>query len=416
MNQTPNTGHWLRGDLKAYVDGEMPLWRQRVAAWHLRRCASCRGEADWLKRMSGNFAEWENTPDYSPRPELRARILACLPAESPQQLANMESVLKPRTSYTSTLRPTLAFGSLAAIALLMGGAFAMRLHPSANPTANTPALPNTVPIAKNGAEPTVAPAADNPYRVVSIFTAPKNSFDGAKTAAMSAAGSPGNELARPSVVETSAAPETTANASANDAASPAPSDEVYTDPTSREAERRASLAIGKMLNARHQQRLANAKHAPLSQPHSNPANPAAPPAGPQIALAVTNISEARQQLQQWAETAGARMRVMAEKGNAPAVVTANGAPLPAGILLEMRVPARIADSLQTHLSQIGTPLPQVGAGVKNPHALTMQESGGAAGQAPVLPPPSNAIARPANGNTFVTVRVRLLSGDTLIQP
>ncbi len=110
------------------------------------------------------------------------------------------------------------------------------------------------------------------------------------------------------------------------------------------------------------------------------------------------------------------MRVMAEKGIAPAVVNANGASLPAGILLEMRVPARVADSLQTHLSQIGTPLPQIGAQRKDLHALTIQESTDVAGQVPVLPPPSNAIARPASGSTFVTVRVRLLPGEAFVQP
>lgn len=406
MNQTPNARHWLGGDLKAYVDGELPAWRHRVAAWHIERCASCRGEAVWLQQMNGQFAEWENDAGLLPRPELRARILACLPAESPLQLAQRESVLKPRASYRPVMRPTLALGSLAAIFLLMVGGFALNLRHSANAPANTNA-----PIAADLA------ATDKPLRVISIFTAPKNSFDAAKAVTTSVSGSPGNASAQLVASETSAASEGKSNTSGNHS-SPIPSDEIYTDPTSREAERRASIAIGKMLTARHQQMLANAKHAPSPQPHSNPANGTATAAASQVALAVADVSEARQQLQQWAETAGAKLRVMAEKGNQPALLTPNGTPLSPGTLLEMRVPARFANSLQMHLSQIGTPLPTAGVGMKTLRALTLLESGAVVGQAPVLPPPSTAIPIPANGNNnaFVTIRVRLLPGEPTVQP
>ena len=132
-------GRWLRGDLKAYVDGELPGWRQRLMAWHVARCVSCRDEAAWLEQMSGQFADWENDHSPMPRPELRTRILACLPADPPLLLTPTSGVPKVKMARPARLvmsfGPRLALGSMAAIALLMVGAFALNLrHHTTMPT------------------------------------------------------------------------------------------------------------------------------------------------------------------------------------------------------------------------------------------------------------------------------------------
>ena len=416
MNQTPNARHWMRGDLKAYVDGELTGWRQQLTARHIARCASCRDEVAWLRQMNGHFAEWENGDGFVPRPELRARILACLPADPPLLLTPTSGDTKVKMAQRRARRyvfqPTFAFGSLAAIVLLIGGAFALNLRPSIV----TPLPVAAAPVYSSINTPNSVAAArpDKSLHVVSIFRAPKNSFKAAEPRATSVATSARNSFSPAGAAETHSTPEGTSNA-VGSSAFPPPSEETYSDPTSREAERLAALKIGEMLSAKHHL-AASAKPAPHLPPPSHPTNPAAPTTDSQIALAVANVSEAQQQLQQWAGTAGAKLRVMTEKDNPPALLNSNGALLPLGTLLEVRVPAQFAGSLQAHLSRIGTPLTLSGRGVNKPHPLTSTDSSNAVEQARVSPLPSIPVPAPGHPNVLITFRVRLLPGEAVPQP
>lgn len=406
-------GRWLRGDLKAYVDGELPGWRQRLMAWHVARCVSCRDEAAWLEQMSGQFADWENDHSPLPRPELRTRILACLPADPSLLLTPTSVVPKVKMSRRApryAFRPTLALGSMAAIALLMVGAFTLNLRQHTNMPANV--------IARDIVE--VVPPQ---RKVLMVFTAPPESFtadnSGMKATAVGIAppsGSnqnadgqaeePGTSVAV-NAADNSGVGASSASGTAREAL---PSEEEYTDPTSREAERLASLAIGKMLNERRQQSAA-AKHE-IHAPQRAATATAVKITSPQMALAVANVAEARQQIQQWADTTGAKLRVMSEKSNLPAL-TANNAASTSGTLLELRVPALYAHDFQAHISRLGTPLESSDTSQKRLRPMPMLGTAEAAEpgsfQSPPTPGSTNAIG---NASAFVTLRIRLLPGET----
>lgn len=63
-------------NLKPYLDGELSRAHAAVIRWHIGRCPACREEMEWLKRLGIDARHLDSA---TPRPELRARILASLP-------------------------------------------------------------------------------------------------------------------------------------------------------------------------------------------------------------------------------------------------------------------------------------------------------------------------------------------------
>ena len=105
-------GRFVRTDLKAFLDGELPRLRHWMVSFHLSRCANCREEITWLQRLGKNMRTLD---EVHPRPELRARILATLPPMDsvPRRPANTATPVK------AYRRPALQFGLAGAFALLL---------------------------------------------------------------------------------------------------------------------------------------------------------------------------------------------------------------------------------------------------------------------------------------------------------
>jgi hypothetical protein len=103
-----------REDLKAFVDRELPALRAVMLRLHLRRCASCREELAWMRRLTHDMAAIE---EPLPASELRDRILSNLPP--PERAA-----VRARPTYR---RPIAGFAlGAAATVAVAAGLFALR--------------------------------------------------------------------------------------------------------------------------------------------------------------------------------------------------------------------------------------------------------------------------------------------------
>lgn len=171
--------HKITNELKASLDGELSIWRAGRVRLHLLRCASCREERAWLRRLGSEMKELERA---TPRPELRAKILASLPEVTP--LNALESASGRHLFKTNTASPRYALGvaALAIISVLMtGSVYAYRRHtgtaalPASNPVSQmaqvrpSPSVSSKQPKATIGLSaireeiPSFTPRADDPY-------------------------------------------------------------------------------------------------------------------------------------------------------------------------------------------------------------------------------------------------------------
>jgi hypothetical protein len=138
----------IRDDLKAYADGELSRLRRWQIRRHLSGCRDCQKEITGLKRVS---EEMKNLPQETPRPELRARILASLPDAPP-------SPARPRRSWhIHSLEPRLVFAGTACALLLIGLSAMAILHTVSHIPATPPQVAQQVPPA-----PVVAPSIVSP--------------------------------------------------------------------------------------------------------------------------------------------------------------------------------------------------------------------------------------------------------------
>jgi len=165
----------------------------------------------------------------------------------------------------------------------------------------------------------------------------------------------------------------------------------YTDPTSLEAERLASITIQNKLREKHQASAVAAHH--LADPdtamqqegiHSPIIASKTQPA--RIALAVVDVHAARQQIQAWAATVGATVTVVTVKQPArdirangpvsesaqPAAIKPENLALTQAVLLQLRVPVQHTDDFKSTLSQMGTRLAfETGGKVKDKVAASL---------------------------------------------
>ena len=123
----------LQGDLKAYLDGELTALRRGLVRWHIARCADCREETVWLRRLGEDMRTLEKS---APSPRLRSRILASLPPPVPMRTPL--KIWRPERGI-ARLAPNLALGA-AVGAFALGSAFAVthRSRSSQNPVAPFP--------------------------------------------------------------------------------------------------------------------------------------------------------------------------------------------------------------------------------------------------------------------------------------
>lgn len=139
----PQCPGFLRENLKAFLDGELSPLRRAFARWHITRCAHCREEAAWMRRLGEDMRTLEKS---APNPNLRLRILASLPPPVP-----MRQPMKIWRPERAAFRygPSLALGA-AVGAFALGGSFAALSRPAPqhknSPAAITPA---PVEIAEN---------------------------------------------------------------------------------------------------------------------------------------------------------------------------------------------------------------------------------------------------------------------------
>lgn len=114
-------GGLFRADLKAHLDGEMSVVRHWLVRCHLAQCAECREELRWLRRLGEDMKDIESA---RPRPELRARIMANLPAAPPAPGIRVVHSRPDRERF-SRLAPRLALASGFAMVFAFGAVFAL---------------------------------------------------------------------------------------------------------------------------------------------------------------------------------------------------------------------------------------------------------------------------------------------------
>ena len=424
--------HRMRDHLKAYQDGELPSLRRWWVGKHVGKCAVCQTEIAAMQRLARDMQALERA---TPRPQLRARILASLPDAPPVQ-SIQATASRPiysasaRSGFGRARRPMLAMGgACAALLLLMAGAFALnhwqRLARGAGsgyaptviaPPSNSMSTPENL-LARNGGGTSGAAQSVEPAH------APLDPFSPADSAAAS-------EAPSSTYPPASGKTENTSNSSSRQTASPALAStvngEAYTDPTSRTAEELAARALPEKLEAER-----HLAAAPELQPaHFVPKSPGSIQGvggSAQIAFVVTDVSAARREVQKWAEEAGAKVTAFPIRSadNASRVEAPNGVPNASGVgtgpgnmplspsatLLKIQIPAEQADVFKSRLNQIGTLPLSIGKPYETlPHIAKIQETGE---DAIAMPAPRAGKAGQYAPKATVTILLRLQPGGNL---
>ena len=294
--------HAAGSALKAYTDGELGTPRRIFVEWHLRGCASCRAEFGWLKQAGEHL---HNLHAAMPRPELRARILACLPDTPP--VRHSPGVRLSPAAF-SLRGPGLAFGSLSALLVFVAGAFALTRFEQGRAPVNRAALPKNVIIAQaaQGQEPNGKSRSNAQIAV---------------------------EVSRPD-------PFRSPSAEQRGFVEKAPDTQPYTDPTSAAADRAVAAWMTKAEREQAQQE--REKQVALLKTQAEQkrlreiaARTLAAAGTPRLTLAVADVAQARRELQQWTQQAGGTLAVSDVASDAaPQLRTAyTAAPAATGALL-----------------------------------------------------------------------------------
>jgi anti-sigma factor RsiW len=120
MNTMPSLCRSLREDLKAHLDGELPLPRRMAVSAHLSRCAACQKEMQEMKRIGRNIRESESHlhDARALSPEFRARLLEHLDPILP-----VSAVGEARPAPYWRQQPLLVFGSGAVAVMVFTAVF-----------------------------------------------------------------------------------------------------------------------------------------------------------------------------------------------------------------------------------------------------------------------------------------------------
>ena len=394
-----NAKHRVRADLKAYLDGELSMPRRWLTNRHITACALCRAEMRGLEQLSRQVRTMDQA---MPDARLRGRILASLPAAPPVsrlQITNARPIGQP------SRRAQFALAGLCAL-LLMSGAFALSRFSGNGTVAHATATNDNV-------------AVNTP-----LYNKSATAYNIAQTPV--------------SVTPDSQSDNTTfgANGSAQAGQNAAP---AYTDPTSAEADRIAAILIPTKLREKRQLIASREASANAAKPGQPAVKTIAPPPM-QVAVAVTNVSEASRRVKKWAEEAGAQVTTLAytmdnskledaaagaamhsaEPVHTPADGGEAGLPTPAAMsqtpaLLRLKVPARQADSLRAYLGHMGTPVAVVpgmpGGRIPMLRPLNMEEFASHPGSPVALPAFAPQSATTGERPATVTIVLRLQTGS-----
>lgn len=104
-----STCETIQENLKAYMDGELPVVSRLNVRWHLAHCAACREEIEAMEQI-GN--ELRAADEGGLEPALRAKILSGFPDAPPE----MPETAAKRSKWRS--KPMLAFGAVASATTL----------------------------------------------------------------------------------------------------------------------------------------------------------------------------------------------------------------------------------------------------------------------------------------------------------
>lgn len=120
MNQIPSHDAF-EDDLKAFLDGELPLFRRIQMRLHLSKCAHCAGELKTMQTISEEL-QTETAPPLEA--DLRAKILQNVP-ETPQSLGSAQATPFDDTLNRQSARKTSrhlfeAWGMAAVLVLFIG--------------------------------------------------------------------------------------------------------------------------------------------------------------------------------------------------------------------------------------------------------------------------------------------------------
>ncbi|MCW3096471.1 MAG: hypothetical protein JWL77_2089 [Chthonomonadaceae bacterium] len=149
-------GGLFQANLKAYLDGEISAIRGWLVRGHLAQCAECREELRWLRRLGEDMKELEST---RPRPELRARILASLPATPPAPGIRVVHS-RPDRERSPQFMPRLALAGVLAMLLAFSGVFALKHSSDAAVSGGKDSVASALPNVQHAA--IAQDAADNP--------------------------------------------------------------------------------------------------------------------------------------------------------------------------------------------------------------------------------------------------------------
>lgn len=159
-NVPPRACARARAELKAYLDGELSGVRGLLTRGHLRRCAACREESAWLRRLGEDMKDLERAV---PAPALRSRILAALPEASPASLAGRPAPVMPRyRPAPNRAVPRFALGGAFAAAGLAVFALSLPRTPVPEPTPETVAATTRPPASPAPVFVQVAPVIPPP--------------------------------------------------------------------------------------------------------------------------------------------------------------------------------------------------------------------------------------------------------------
>ncbi|MCS6777248.1 MAG: zf-HC2 domain-containing protein [Chloroherpetonaceae bacterium] len=143
------TAPHVNDDLKALLDGELPLWQRLRVSAHLTRCAPCRAELQHLRQLGRDLQHMDNA---RPRPELRQRILAALPETAAHPTP---TPLPVRTSPDRIIAQRVALAGAGAV--LAGLAALALLRPDARHIPQHSAHPQPPPLTADTSAPRPAP-------------------------------------------------------------------------------------------------------------------------------------------------------------------------------------------------------------------------------------------------------------------
>jgi anti-sigma factor RsiW len=108
-------------DLAAYMLGALEPDQAGEFERHLQECAECQAEERWLRAAVDVLPS--SVEQVEPPPELRERLMATVRAEARSATAPSRERARPRRRFNLLMRPAVAFGAMALLAVGVAGGY-----------------------------------------------------------------------------------------------------------------------------------------------------------------------------------------------------------------------------------------------------------------------------------------------------